>query len=214
MMGKRVNFTARSVISPDPYLDTNEVGVPLYFAKRLTFPEGVNEYNIEELRKMVINGPHVWPGANSIECEGLKISLDTRSQQERVALANQLSQNMKNKVVLRHLKNGDPLMFNRQPTLHKPNLMSHLARVLQKENTIRMHYANCSSYNADFDGDEMNLHLVQNYIAKSETKYLSLNDHQYIVAKNGAPIRGLIQDSVLAASWLTSKDTVFDRDQF
>ena len=88
MMGKRVNFTARSVISPDPYLDTNEVGVPLYFAKRLTFPEGVNEHNIELLRKMVINGPHLWPGANAIECEGLKISLDTRNEQERIALAN------------------------------------------------------------------------------------------------------------------------------
>ena len=83
-------------------------------------------------------------------------------------------------------------MFNRQPTLHKPSLMSHIARVLPKENTIRMHYANCSSYNADFDGDEMNLHFLQNHLARSEAYSLSLNDYQYIVAKNGSPIRGLI----------------------
>lgn len=83
MMGKRVNFAARSVISPDPYLDTNEVGVPLFVAKRLTFPEGVNEYNIEQLRRMVINGPYVWPGANSVEENGVRINLESRTKEER-----------------------------------------------------------------------------------------------------------------------------------
>ena len=213
-MGKRVNFAARSVISPDPYLDTNEVGVPLFVAKRLTFPEGVNEYNLEHLRKMVINGPYVWPGANSVEENGVRINLESRTKEEREGIAKLLLQNSQNKQVLRHLQSGDVLMFNRQPTLHKPSLMSHIARVLPKENTIRMHYANCSSYNADFDGDEMNLHFVQNHLARSEAYNLSLNDHQYIVAKNGSPIRGLIQDSVLSASMLTSKDTFLHKNMF
>lgn len=70
MMGKRVNYAARSVISPDPYLDTNEVGVPLFMAKKLTYPEPVNEYNVEKLRTRIENGPFVYPGANFIEENG------------------------------------------------------------------------------------------------------------------------------------------------
>ena len=89
------------------------------------------------------------------------------------------------------------MLFNRQPTLHKPSIMGHIARVLPKEQTIRMHYANCNSYNADFDGDEMNLHFLQNHLARSEVYHLALTDKQYIVPKEGKPIRGLIQDSVL-----------------
>ena len=92
----------------------------------------------------------------------------------------------------RHLKSGDVLLFNRQPTLHKPSLMSHIARVLPKEQTIRMHYANCNSYNADFDGDEMNLHYLQSFQARAEGYNLSLNDKNYLVPKDGKPIRGLI----------------------
>lgn len=90
MMGKRVNFAARSVISPDPYLDTNEVGVPLFVAKRLTFPEGVQEHNVDRLRQMVINGPYVWPGANSVEENGVRTSLEARSLQERQGIAKLL----------------------------------------------------------------------------------------------------------------------------
>ena len=176
----RVNYAARSVISPDPYLDTNEVGVPLFMAKKLSFPEYVNEYNLKKLRTLIINGPFQYPGANMIEENGNKIALETRNEQQRIALAKTLLNNFQNKIVYRHLMTGDVLLFNRQPTLHKPSIMSHIARVLPKEQTIRMHYANCNSYNADFDGDEMNLHFIQNQIARSEAYSLSLTDKQYI----------------------------------
>ena len=56
---------------------------------------------------------------------------------------------------------GDMVLVNRQPSLHKPSMMAHRCRVMQGQKVIRMHYANCSSYNADFDGDEMNVHLLQ-----------------------------------------------------
>ncbi len=163
---------------------------------------------------MVINGPYTWPGANSVEDQGVIISLDSRSKEEREGIASLLLTHASKKKVMRHLVSGDVVMFNRQPTLHRPSLMSHIARVLPKENTIRMHYANCSSYNADFDGDEMNLHFLQNQLARSEAYHLSLNDHNYILAKNGAPIRGLIQDSVLAGAMLTSKDSFIKQDLF
>jgi DNA-directed RNA polymerase I subunit RPA1 len=173
MMGKRVNYAARSVISPDPYISTDQIGVPVRFAKRLTYPESFADFNSERLRQAVINGPLVHPGAHIVENTetGEKIFLQSLNLKKRKAIANLLKTGQK--VVYRHLMNGDMLLVNRQPTLHKPSIMAHSARVLQKEQTIRMHYANCSSYNADFDGDEMNIHFCQNPIAIAEAKSIA-----------------------------------------
>ena len=214
MMGKRVNASARSVISPDPYINTNEVGVPMYVAKTLTFPENVNEYNVEKLRKLIVNGSYKWPGANFLEENGVKIALDTRNDAQRQALSKMLMHNYRNKVVYRHLMSGDVLLFNRQPTLHKSSIMSHIARVLPKENTIRNHYANCKTYNADFDGDEMNLHLLQNHLARSEAYTISNTANQYISPTSGKPLRGLIQDSVVSAFFLTNRGTLLTKDEY
>lgn len=87
---------------------------------------------------------------------------------------------------------GDYLLVNRQPTLHKPSMMTHKAHVLGEEKTIHMHYANCNTYNADFDGDEMNVHLPQSELAKAEARIICNTDNQYIVPKDGSPLRGLI----------------------
>lgn len=214
IMGKRVNYAARSVISPDPLLDTNEVGVPLFMAMKLTFPEGVNEANCEKLKKLVINGANTWPGAVYVSENGQKLSLDGSTLEQRQSIAKSLLENAENKVVYRHLMNGDVLLFNRQPTLHKPSLMSHIARVLPSEQTIRMHYANCSSYNADFDGDEMNLHFLQNHLARAEAYNLSLTDNQYILPTNKGPIRGLIQDLILSSVLLTMQGTFFEKSEY
>jgi DNA-directed RNA polymerase I subunit RPA1 len=112
------------------------------------------------------------------------------------------------------MTNGDVLLVNRQPTLHKPSIMAHIARVLPKEQTIRMHYANCNTYNADFDGDEMNLHLCQSYLACSEAYKLMATHKQYIVPTSGKPIRGLIQDSVVSGVFMSSKDTFLNKEQY
>ena len=119
-----------------------------------------------------------------------------------------------NKKVYRHLRDGDMLILNRQPTLHKPSMMAHRARVLQGEKTIRMHYANCNSYNADFDGDEMNIHFPQNEVARAEAMLIANTDNQYLVPTSGKPLRGLIQDHVVAGVWMTNKDTFFTREQY
>lgn len=222
MMGKRVNFAARSVISPDPNIETNEIGIPLVFAKKLTYPEPVTDYNFYEMKAAVLNGVDNWPGAAAIENEsGQVINLRSKNFEERQAIANQLlapsSTNMngaRNKKVHRHLNNGDIVLMNRQPTLHKPSIMGHRARVLPGEKTIRMHYANCSTYNADFDGDEMNLHFPQNEIARAEALQIADTDHQYLVATSGKPLRGLIQDHISMGVWMTSKDTFFDRGHY
>ena len=222
MMGKRVNFAARSVISPDPNIETNEIGVPLVFAKKLTYPEPVTSHNFYELKEAVLNGVGKWPGAAAIENEnGQVINLRTKNAEERQALANQLLApsntsvtSARNKKVHRHLNNGDIVLMNRQPTLHKPSIMAHRARVLPGEKTIRMHYANCNTYNADFDGDEMNMHFPQNEIARAEALQIADTDHQYLAATAGKPLRGLIQDHISMGLCLTNRDTFFDREDY
>ncbi|KAF5321315.1 hypothetical protein D9619_000650 [Psilocybe cf. subviscida] len=233
MMGKRVNYAARSVISPDVNIEPNEIGIPPVFARKLTFPEPVTPANFHEMRQLVITGPHGYPGASIVEYEdGHQQSLDKLSVEQRTAIANQLLTPQEgdratsgkhglftrttavNKKVYRHLCDGDILILNRQPTLHKPSMMTHKARVLQGEKTIRMHYANCNSYNADFDGDEMNIHFPQNHVARAEAMLISNTNNQYLVPTSGNPIRGLIQDHVVAGVWMTCQNTFFEREEY
>ncbi|KAF7197420.1 DNA-directed RNA polymerase I subunit rpa1 [Pseudocercospora fuligena] len=223
MMGKRVNFAARTVISPDPNIETNEIGVPPVFAVKLTYPEPVTQWNYEELQAAVQNGPHIWPGAVAIESEnGAVVSLERKNPEERLALANSLlapspsgnTRGARPKKVHRHLNNGDIVIMNRQPTLHKPSMMCHRARVLPGEKTLRMHYANCNTYNADFDGDEMNMHFPQNELARAEALSIADTDHQYLSGTAGNPLRGLIQDHISMCVWLTSRDMFFERGDY
>lgn len=223
MMGKRVNYAARSVISPDPNIETNEIGLPPVFAVKLTYPEPVTAHNFHELRQAVINGPNTWPGATQIQNEdGSLVSLESMTQEQRIAVANQLMTPSTafdvggaiNKKVFRHIKNRDIVLMNRQPTLHKASMMGHRVRVLPKEKTLRLHYANTGAYNADFDGDEMNLHFPQNENARSEAYFLANTDSQYLTPTSGKPLRGLIQDHISAGVWLTNKDTYFTREQY
>lgn len=226
LMGKRVNYCARSVISPDPFIGTHEIGVPQYIAKRLTYPEPVTDYNVALMRKLIKNGPDVHPGALWIEDEHGKLQRipggeENYGKRDTLSLAiakpsmDAAHQRQGAKKVHRHLLSGDFLLVNRQPTLHKPGMMGHKARVLKShENTLRMHYANCNTYNADFDGDEMNLHLPQNELARAELSGFVMNDCQYIGPRDGGPLRGLIQDHVLSGVYLTCKDSFFTKTEF
>lgn len=220
MMGKRVNYAARSVISPDPNLETNEIGVPPVFAVKLTYPEPVTSYNVSEMRQAVINGPDKWPGAIQVQNEdGSMVSLIGMTIEQRKTIANQLltpsnGSTVINKKVYRHIKNKDVVIMNRQPTLHKASMMGHKVRVLPGEKTLRLHYANTGAYNADFDGDEMNMHFPQNENAKAEALNLANTDSQYLTPTSGSPLRGLIQDHISAGVWLTSKDSFFTREKY
>lgn len=221
MMGKRVDFACRSVISPDPSLNTNEIGIPEVFAKKLTFPQPVTPWNVHELRQAVINGPLKHPGASFVVNEnGGKVMLSATDKTQREAIAKQLLTPSNNgsmmgcKKVLRHLKNGDILLLNRQPTLHKSSIQAHKARVLPGEKTLRMHYANCKAYNADFDGDEMNAHFPQNELCRAEAYTIVATDYQYLVPKDGTPLAGLIQDHMIAGTSLTMRGRFFNRHDY
>jgi len=208
LSGKRVDFSARTVISPDPYISINEVGVPIDVAKQLTIPERVNPFNIEELRELVLRGPDVHPGANYIiRPDGRRI--DLRFAKDRKAIAESLTPGF---IVERHLRDGDIVLFNRQPSLHRMSIMAHRVRVLPYR-TFRLNLCVCPPYNADFDGDEMNLHVPQSEEARAEAQVLMLVQEQILSPRYGGPIMGAIQDYISGAFLLTYKQTLLDKDQ-
>jgi DNA-directed RNA polymerase II subunit RPB1 len=150
IMGKRVDFSARSVITSDPYIDIDMVGMPLRVAKDLTIPEEVTPMNIKHLTQLVMNGRDIYPGANYVYkntiINGKTISqrIDLRYRKANIKLQY-------GDVVERHVVNGDYVLFNRQPTLHKPSMMGHRVHVLERDdsNTFRMNVSVCKPYNAD-----------------------------------------------------------------
>ena len=150
LSGKRVDFSARTVISPDPNLRVDEVGVPVHVAKIMTYPEQVSRYNIEKLRERVLNGPDVHPGANLIRQAGENSFVKSLAfgDKERAALSLRIGD-----IVERHMEDGDIVLFNRQPSLHKQSIMSHHAKVMPWR-TFRFNICVCAPYNADFDGGE------------------------------------------------------------
>lgn len=204
MMGKRVNYTARTVISPDPYIAADEIGVPEKIAKKLTFPERVTPFNRKRLEKAVINGSK-YPGAEFVYEKGVKRLLSF--VKNRKTVARTLLKN--NAIVHRHMTSDDYVLVNRQPTLHKPGIMSHRVKILDGK-TIRLHYVNCGSYNADFDGDEMNIHLCQSYGAMAEHSLSATHEN---FALSGKPLRGLVQDYVVAIFQITLKNSFFTRQE-
>ncbi|KAJ9156363.1 DNA-directed RNA polymerase subunit [Pleurostoma richardsiae] len=210
LSGKRVNFSGRTVISPDPNLEINQVAVPQLVAKNLTYPERAQYENIEKLRKLILNGPTVWPGAQEViksDDGGYKISLKF-GDREQIARDLQYGD-----IVERHLEDGDVVLFNRQPSLHRLSIMSHLVKV-RPWRTFRLNECVCGPYNADFDGDEMNLHVPQTEEARAEALTLMGVKHNLATPKNGEPVIAATQDFITAAYLLSSKDRFFDRKTF
>ncbi|KJP89875.1 DNA-directed RNA polymerase III subunit RPC1 [Plasmodium fragile] len=266
LSGKRVDFSSRTVISPDPNISIDEVVVPEIIAMRLTYPEKVNRYNMDRLKRLIKNGTNIWPGANYVikkgcnkgnslqigggmssqgdyslidvvkryvgqggEEEGISSAQPTSTMQHvdsrrGNSFINKISLKYANKkfimdnlqvgdIVERHLVDGDIVLFNRQPSLHRMSIMCHKARVM-KYKTFRFNECVCSPYNADFDGDEMNLHVPQTEEARAEALYLMNVKHNLITPKNGEVMIALTQDFLSASYVITNKDTFLDRDSF
>jgi len=202
LMGKRVDFSARSVITPDANIGIRELGVPLAIAKNITYPVVVNARNKKYLTRLVLNGPEVHPGAKILERKsGESISL---RYVDRASLDI-----MEGDIVHRHLLDGDPVLFNRQPSLHKMSMMCHIARILKQGGTFRLNVGVTKPYNADFDGDEMNMHAAQNDEAKAELLNLASVPRQIISPANNQSIIGIFQDSLLGVYRFTRKGMTF-----
>ena len=212
LSGKRVDFSGRTVISPDPNLSIEQVAVPILVAKNLTYPERVNRQNLDKLRRCILNGPTVWPGAQALikTDGGIKFNLKFGTKSVREERARQLQIG---DVVERHLEDDDVVLFNRQPSLHKLSIMSHRVKV-RPWRTFRLNECVCTPYNADFDGDEMNLHVPQTEEARAEAMQLMGVKYNLATPKNGEPIIAATQDFITAAYLLSSKDLFYDRKTF
>jgi DNA-directed RNA polymerase II subunit RPB1 len=204
LMGKRVDFSARTVITGDPNLSLDEVGVPRSIARTLTFPETVNPYNINRLQTLVRNGPNEHPGARFVlRDNGDRIDL------KRAKGDIQLQSGWK---VERHIVDGDYIIFNRQPSLHKESMMGHRVRVMPYS-TFRLNLSVTSPYNADFDGDEMNLHVPQSHETRAEVKELCAVPKNIVSPQKNGPLMGIVQDTMAGIFMMTRRDVMLDYEQ-
>lgn len=207
LSGKRVNFSARTVISPDPNLSVNEVGVPETIAREMTVPVIVTPRNIAVLQEYVRRGPLNHPGANYIKrLDGRRVKITERNSAE-------VAESIENGwIVERQLQDGDIVLFNRQPSLHRMSIMAHRVKVMAYK-TFRLNPAVCPPYNADFDGDEMNLHVPQTEEARAEARILMQVEENILSPRFGGPIIGGIHDHISGLFLLSQKDTKFTRGQ-
>ena len=203
LMGKRVDFSARTVITPDPNLAIDEVGVPRSIARTLTYPEVVTPWNVAQLQELVENGPSELPGARYIiRTDGMRVDLTKPNAQKFLQVGYKVE---------RHVKDGDIVMFNRQPSLHKMSIMSHRIRIMPYS-TFRLNLSVTTPYNADFDGDEMNLHVPQSLTARAEVQELMMVPKNIVSPQSNKPVMGIVQDSLLAVARMTKRDVFFERD--
>ncbi|KAK4503760.1 hypothetical protein PRZ48_004675 [Zasmidium cellare] len=213
LSGKRVDFSGRTVISPDPNLAIDEVAVPSRVAVNMTYPERVTKHNYEKLKACIRRGDKVHPGANFIIKHRDKRRVVLRMVSNRGDLIKVADQLEIGDTVERHLEDGDIVLFNRQPSLHKLSILSHRAKI-RPWRTFRLNECVCNPYNADFDGDEMNLHVPQTEEARTEATELMGVKHNLATPKNGTPIIAAIQDFITGAYLVSQKDLFFNRREF
>ena len=205
LMGKRVDFSARTVITGDPNLSLDEVGVPVSIARTLTYPEKVTPLNIDRLTRLVRNGASEWPGARFVirNTDGLKYDL------RKVKNPPNLQYGWK---VERHVTDGDFIIFNRQPSLHKESMMGHRVRVMPYS-TFRLNLSVTSPYNADFDGDEMNLHVPQSEETRAEIMNLCMVPKNIVSPQKNGPLMGIVQDTLCGVYKITRRDVLLSEQQ-
>ena len=206
IQGKRVEFSARSVITPDPNISIAELGVPEKIAMNLTRPERVTLFNRNKLYRLIQNGPLKYPGAKTIRrVDGRIISLRHVNTKEIVLNLGD--------IVNRHLMDNDPILFNRQPTLHRMSMMAHKVKVLTGK-TFRLNVSVTAPYNADFDGDEMNAHAPQSIEAATELEEIAAVPHQILRPRDGLPVIGIVQDTLVGSYRLTRDSVQFNTREF
>ncbi|ERE69382.1 polymerase (RNA) II (DNA directed) polypeptide A [Cricetulus griseus] len=234
LMGKRVDFSARTVITPDPNLSIDQVGVPRSIAANMTFAEIVTPFNIDRLQELVRRGNSQYPGAKYIiRDNGDRIDLrfhpkpsdlhlQTGYKAYRISLCSPVCPGalsirlalkpVSSSQVERHMCDGDIVIFNRQPTLHKMSMMGHRVRILPWS-TFRLNLSVTTPYNADFDGDEMNLHLPQSLETRAEIQELAMVPRMIVTPQSNRPVMGIVQDTLTAVRKFTKRDVFLERGE-
>ncbi|MBW6462444.1 MAG: DNA-directed RNA polymerase subunit A' [DPANN group archaeon] len=206
LTGKRVNFSARTVVSPDPMISVNEVGIPEKIASELTIPIRGTKDNLDYLKACILRGPNAKGGANYvIRPDGLKKKIIDMNKEY---IMNEFAEGY---ILEKHISDGDIVLFNRQPSLHKMSLMAHRVKVLPYK-TFRLNLTVCTPYNADFDGDEMNLHVPQTAEARAEAEQLMLVEQNIRSPRFGGPIIGGVQDFISGGYLITREGTTISKE--
>ncbi|XP_068728449.1 DNA-directed RNA polymerase II subunit RPB1-like [Montipora capricornis] len=205
LMGKRVDFSARAVITPDPNLSIDQVGVPQTIAQNLTFPEIVTPFNIDSMQKLVHHGNNQYPGAKYIIRDNGE-RIDLRSHPKRSDVCLQFGYRVE-----RHIRDDDVVILNRQPTLQKMSMMGHRVKVLPWS-TFRLNVSVTTPYNADFDGDEMNLHVPQSLEARAEVTEIIMVPRNIVTPQSNKPVMGIVQDSLVSVRRFTKRDVFIEKD--
>lgn len=202
LMGKRVNFAARSIITPDMYLAIDEIGIPESVAETLTIKDKVTQYNLNDYLELLKAGDSV---KYVIRPDGSRKKLTPELKE---VLLQELTPGY---VIVRTLIDGDITLFNRQPTLHKGSIMAHRAKIV-KGNTFRMNGSVTQPYNADFDGDEMNGHIPQTPEGIMEARELLTLKKQLISSRHASPIVILMEDAIAGIFMLTHPEMKISKD--
>ena len=201
LTGKRVNYAARSIITPDPTLSINELGIPREIAESMTIPEALTKDTLPEAKKAIKEGNVLY----IMRPDGVRkriVELNKEIILEELDIGYRIERSM---------RNGDIVLFNRQPSLHRVSMMAHRTRIMDGQ-TFRLNPIVCKPYNADFDGDEMNMHVPQTPEGITEATELMLVEKQVISPRYGAPVIILDEDGVSGCFILTMKQTVFNRE--
>ncbi|XLS72006.1 hypothetical protein HN51_028871 [Arachis hypogaea] len=210
LMGKRVDFSARTVITPDPNINIDELGVPWSIALNLSHPETVTPYNIERLKELVEYGPNPPPGKTGakyiIRDDGQRLDLRylKKSCHPHLEIGYKVE---------RHLMDGDLVLLNRQPSLHKMSIMGHRIKIMPYS-TFRLNLSATKPYNADFDGDEMNMHVPQSFETRAELLELMMVPKCIVSPQSNRPVMDIVQDTLLGCRKITKRDTFITKDVF
>ncbi|KAI5181239.1 DNA-directed RNA polymerase III subunit RPC1 [Nematocida sp. AWRm80] len=203
LSGKRAEFSGRTVISPDPNLSVEQVGIPQEMAQTLTVPIPVTAQNMAQMKQLIKNGCTQYPGANYL----------VKNDKRLFLRENNTIEPAEGDILERHMQDNDVVLFNRQPSLHRLSIMAHKAKILPGR-TLRFNECVCSPYNADFDGDEMNIHLAQTIEARVEALELMGVKHNLVVPRNGQPLVAATQDFITGSYLLSQKDVFFDSTMY
>lgn len=271
-MGKRTNFSARTVIGAEPTLKMNEYAIPYEVATIHSKPETVTFYNIDWLTKLVnegkaniitttkpdgtqinltvpyvlnkagtklINGDYIirngkknnipMTNKNNVALSKIENKILVITGREKIGEHDVIvrdkkvietippsKRNIKIKIgdiVHRQLQKGDIILVNRQPTLHRGSMLG-MEAVPMPYKTFRFNLACTKSFNADFDGDEMNTHAPQSYEAEAELRFIANSKYNIISAQESKPIVVITQDSLIACFLMTRKNFSLSRNQF
>jgi DNA-directed RNA polymerase beta' subunit len=205
LLGKRAFFTSRSTISGNISYKIDEVGIPIEFAKVLQVEEYVQEFNIEYLTSIFLNGRTQYPGCSHIIRKSTGETHDVSKLSDIYLEVGD--------ILYRDVMDGDYAYFNRMPTLTRSSICVHKVIIIRDPgiHTFQMNVLACELYNADFDGDQMHIWVARGIGQQVEAAIMSTMSNWFISTKTSGTVNGQVQDSVVGCFEITRSSVRLDK---